>query len=77
VITDALPAQLALSGASVPAGCTNQSSGNTAVVRCATLPVSQAVSVELYATVVTATGEIVNTFTWTADSLGPDEPPEC
>jgi uncharacterized repeat protein (TIGR01451 family) len=77
VITDALPAQLALSGVSVPAGCTDESSGNTAVVRCATLPVSQAVSVEVYATVVTTTGDIVNTFTWTADSLGPDEPPEC
>jgi uncharacterized repeat protein (TIGR01451 family) len=77
VITDALPAQLALSGVSVPAGCTDESSGNTAVVRCATLPVSQAVSVEVYATVVTTTGEIVNTFAWTADNLGPDEPPEC
>ena len=77
VITDALPAQLALSGVSVPAGCTDESSGNTAVVRCATLPVSQAVQVEVYATVVTATGDIVNTFTWTADNLGPDEPPEC
>jgi uncharacterized repeat protein (TIGR01451 family) len=76
-ITDTLPAQLTLTSVNVPAGCADQSAGNVAIVTCPMLPVSQAVQVEVYATVVTTTGEIVNTFTWTADNLGPDEPPEC
>jgi uncharacterized repeat protein (TIGR01451 family) len=76
-ITDTLPAQLTLTSVNVPAGCADQSAGNVAIVTCPMLPVSQAVQVEVYATVVTTTGEIVNTFVWTADNLGPDEPPEC
>jgi len=76
-ITDTLPAQLTLTSVNVPAGCADQSAGNVAIVTCPMLPVSQVVQVEVYATVVTVTGEVVNRFTWTADNLGPDEPPEC
>ncbi len=76
-ITDTLPSQLQLSGVDVPFGCTDQSSGNTAVVSCAGLPAGQSVVVAVYATVVSATGTVVNSFTWTADNLGPDEPVAC
>ncbi|MDW8054981.1 MAG: hypothetical protein RMJ86_10630, partial [Anaerolineae bacterium] len=76
-ITDVLPVELSLVGVGLPGGCTDESSGNTAVVHCATLAAGQGLAVEVYATVVTATAELVNRFSWTADNLYPPDEPEC
>ncbi|WP_169238740.1 DUF7507 domain-containing protein [Candidatus Roseilinea sp. NK_OTU-006] len=77
LITDVLPSQLQLSSVSVPSGCVDNSAGNTVQVSCASLPAGQSVEVTVYAVVVSATGTVVNSFTWTADNLGPDRPVEC
>ncbi|GIV85691.1 MAG: hypothetical protein KatS3mg052_2698 [Candidatus Roseilinea sp.] len=77
LITDVLPSQLQLSSVSVPSGCVDNSAGNTVQVSCASLPAGQSVEVTVYAAVVSATGTVVNSFTWTADNLGPDQPVEC
>lgn len=76
-ITDTLPAQLQLTSVAMPSGCSDQSSGNTAVVVCGALAAGQSVTVEVYATVVTTTGQIINSFVWSADNLGPQRPEEC